>query len=204
MLGFRVPTTCGKKTSITTYSGEVSPPPANRTTTQCETGGKTGSKTGGETGSKTGSKTGGETGSKTGGETGSETGGETGSETGSETSHLVKLSLPDISYFFLCYNKSTRVVLIHITYVPLIGIMTVVYIWIHHFESFCRLIEMDEDVVGKRKKQLREYPNPLFVYWLKEWADDAAAKGTKSQYTYKKVNTPNIVHSVTLGWCITN
>ena len=29
MLGFRVPTTCGKKTSITTYSGEVSPPPAN-------------------------------------------------------------------------------------------------------------------------------------------------------------------------------
>ena len=54
MLGFRVPTTCGKKTSITTYSGEVSPPPANRTTTQCETGGKTGSKTGGETGSETG------------------------------------------------------------------------------------------------------------------------------------------------------
>ena len=84
MLGFRVPTTCGKKTSITTYSGEVSPPPANRTTTQCETGGKTGSKTGGETGSETG------------GETGSETGGETGSETGSETSHLVKLSLPNI------------------------------------------------------------------------------------------------------------
>ena len=69
MLGFRVPTTCSKKTSITTYSGEVSPPPANQTTTQCETGG----------------------------ETGSETGGETGSETGSETSHLVKLSLPDIS-----------------------------------------------------------------------------------------------------------
>ena len=66
MLGFRVPTTCGKKTSITTYSGEVSPPPANRTTTQCETGGETGSETGGETGSKTGD----ETGSETGGETG--------------------------------------------------------------------------------------------------------------------------------------
>ena len=33
ILGFRVPTTCGKtKISITTYSGEVSPPPANRTT----------------------------------------------------------------------------------------------------------------------------------------------------------------------------
>ena len=81
MLGFRVPTTCGKKTLITTYSGEVSPPPANRTTTQCETGGKTGSETGGETGGKTG----GETGSKTGGETGSETGSETGGETGGKT-----------------------------------------------------------------------------------------------------------------------
>ena len=66
MLGFRVPTTCGKKTSITTYSGEVSPPPANRTTTQCETGGETGSETGGETGSKTGGETGSETGGKTG------------------------------------------------------------------------------------------------------------------------------------------
>ena len=40
-----------------------------------------------------GSKTGG----KTGAETGSKTRGETGSETGSKTSHLVKLSLPDIS-----------------------------------------------------------------------------------------------------------
>ena len=81
MLGFRVPTTCGKKTSITTYSGEVSPPPANRTTTQCETG------------------------SETGGETGSETGG----ETGSETSHLVKLSLPDIFCLFsICSHVFTN------------------------------------------------------------------------------------------------
>ena len=32
ILGFRVPTTRSKKTSITTYTGEVSPPPANRTT----------------------------------------------------------------------------------------------------------------------------------------------------------------------------
>ena len=49
MLGFRVPTTCGKKTSITTYSGQVSPSPANRTTTQCETGSETGGKTESET-----------------------------------------------------------------------------------------------------------------------------------------------------------
>ena len=62
MLGFRVPTTCGKKTSITTYSGEVSPPPANQTTTQCETGSETGGETGSQTGGKTGSETGGETG----------------------------------------------------------------------------------------------------------------------------------------------
>ena len=82
MLGFRVPTTCGKKTSITTYSGEVSPPPANQTTTQCETGGKTGSETGGETGSETGGETGSETGGKTGSDTGSKTGGETGGKTG--------------------------------------------------------------------------------------------------------------------------
>ena len=82
MLDFRVPTTCGKKTSITTYSGEVSPPPAKRTTTQCETGGKTGRETGGETGSKTGGETGSETGGETGSETGSETGGETGGKTG--------------------------------------------------------------------------------------------------------------------------
>ena len=74
MLGFRVPTTCGKKTSITTYSGEVSPPPANRTTTQCETGGETGSETGGETGNKTRQGAGSETGSETGGETGGKTG----------------------------------------------------------------------------------------------------------------------------------
>ena len=74
MLGFRVPTTCSKKTLITTYSGEVSPPPANRTTTQCETGGKTGGETGSETGGETGSKTGGETGSETGAETGGKTG----------------------------------------------------------------------------------------------------------------------------------
>ena len=51
-------------------------------------------------------------------------------------------------------------------------------------------------VVGKRKKRLKECPNPLFVYWLKEWADDAAAKGMKSQYTYKKVSTLNIAQPI--------
>ena len=34
ILGFRVPTTWNEKTLITTYSGEVSPPPENRTITQ--------------------------------------------------------------------------------------------------------------------------------------------------------------------------
>ena len=66
MLGFRVPTTCGKKTLTTTYSGEVSPPPANRTTTQCETGGETGSETGGEIGSETGGEIGSGTGARQG------------------------------------------------------------------------------------------------------------------------------------------
>ena len=62
---------------------------------------------------------------------------------------------------------------------------------------------MDKDVVGKRKKRPKACPNPLFMFWLKEWADDAAAKGMKTQYSYKKVNTPNIVHSY-IGWCIMN
>ena len=35
MLGFRVPTTWNGKSSITTYSGQMSPPPTNRTTTTC-------------------------------------------------------------------------------------------------------------------------------------------------------------------------
>ena len=35
ILGFRVPTTWNGKSSITTYSGQMSPPPANRTTTTC-------------------------------------------------------------------------------------------------------------------------------------------------------------------------
>ena len=35
ILGFRVPTTWNEKSSITTCSGEVSPPSENRTTTQC-------------------------------------------------------------------------------------------------------------------------------------------------------------------------
>ena len=34
ILGFRVPTTWNGKSSITTYSGQMSPPPANRTTTR--------------------------------------------------------------------------------------------------------------------------------------------------------------------------
>ena len=33
ILGFRVSTTWNRKSSITTYSGQMSPPPANRTTT---------------------------------------------------------------------------------------------------------------------------------------------------------------------------
>ena len=40
---------------------------------------------------------------------------------------------------------------------------------------------------GKRKKKKDPCPNPLFMQWLTEWRDDAAAKGMKSQYTYNKV-----------------
>uniref|UniRef100_UPI00358E0D33 crossover junction endonuclease MUS81 isoform X2 n=1 Tax=Myxine glutinosa TaxID=7769 RepID=UPI00358E0D33 len=41
---------------------------------------------------------------------------------------------------------------------------------------------------GKRKRGLR-CPNTLFVLWLTEWANDAAAKGKKSQYVYQKALT---------------
>lgn len=40
---------------------------------------------------------------------------------------------------------------------------------------------------GKRKKKRNLCPNPLFVQWLTEWRDEAAEKGMKSQYCYKKV-----------------
>lgn len=30
-------------------------------------------------------------------------------------------------------------------------------------------------------------PNPLFEMWLKEWKQEAADKGIKSQYVYAKV-----------------
>ena len=35
ILGFRIPTTFGRKTSIITYSAYVSPPPASKFLTQC-------------------------------------------------------------------------------------------------------------------------------------------------------------------------
>ena len=54
-----------------------------------------------------------------------------------------------------------------------------------------------ENIVGKRKRQLKECPNPLFVHWLREWTEDAAAKGMKSQYTYRKVGSLNITHEFT-------
>ncbi|XP_064599705.1 crossover junction endonuclease MUS81-like [Liolophura sinensis] len=39
---------------------------------------------------------------------------------------------------------------------------------------------------GKRKKKKNLCPNPLFVQWLTEWRDEAAEKGMKSQYCYRK------------------
>ena len=74
---------------------------------------------------------------------------------------------------------------------------------------FKLFIEMDfENIVGKRKRQLKECPNPLFVHWLGEWAEDAAAKGMKSQYTYRKVLRLLLsltVHTVLhLCNCVTN
>uniref|UniRef100_T1JCS9 Crossover junction endonuclease MUS81 n=1 Tax=Strigamia maritima TaxID=126957 RepID=T1JCS9_STRMM len=38
----------------------------------------------------------------------------------------------------------------------------------------------------KRVKKIMESPNPLFEKWVQEWYDEAATKGWKSQYNYKK------------------
>uniref|UniRef100_A0A8C4QGH8 Crossover junction endonuclease MUS81 n=1 Tax=Eptatretus burgeri TaxID=7764 RepID=A0A8C4QGH8_EPTBU len=43
--------------------------------------------------------------------------------------------------------------------------------------------------IGKKRKRGLRCPNNLFVLWLNEWANDAAAKGKKSQYVYQKALT---------------
>lgn len=46
---------------------------------------------------------------------------------------------------------------------------------------------MEEDLrYGKRKKKKMKTPNPLFEMWLREWKEEAAEKGIKSQYVYAK------------------
>lgn len=47
---------------------------------------------------------------------------------------------------------------------------------------------MEEELrYGKRKKKKIKTPNPLFETWLREWKEEAAEKGIKSQYVYAKV-----------------
>lgn len=47
---------------------------------------------------------------------------------------------------------------------------------------------MEEELrYGKRKKKRIKTPNPLFEVWLREWKEEAAEKGIKSQYVYAKV-----------------
>lgn len=46
---------------------------------------------------------------------------------------------------------------------------------------------MEEELrYGKRKKKKIKTPNPLFEAWLREWKEEAAEKGIKSQYVYAK------------------
>lgn len=48
-------------------------------------------------------------------------------------------------------------------------------------------MEEEGPLYGKRKKKRTRMPNPLFEMWLKEWKQEAADKGIKSQYVYAKV-----------------
>ena len=45
---------------------------------------------------------------------------------------------------------------------------------------------MDPSLYGKTKKKVNKCPNPLFVFWLTEWMNEAKEKGLKSGYTYQK------------------
>nr|XP_022335009.1 crossover junction endonuclease MUS81-like isoform X1 [Crassostrea virginica] len=47
-------------------------------------------------------------------------------------------------------------------------------------------MEEEGPLYGKRKKKRTRMPNPLFEMWLKEWKQEAADKGIKSQYVYAK------------------
>lgn len=41
---------------------------------------------------------------------------------------------------------------------------------------------------ARRKRRARNgCANPLFVRWVEEWRDEAREKGSKTQYTYNKV-----------------
>ena len=40
---------------------------------------------------------------------------------------------------------------------------------------------------GTRKRPKQTDPNPLFCQWLREWRDEAEAKGWKTKFTYAMV-----------------
>ena len=40
----------------------------------------------------------------------------------------------------------------------------------------------------KRKKKVSHCPNPLFLYWLTEWYEEAASKDLKTRFTYGRVS----------------
>lgn len=43
---------------------------------------------------------------------------------------------------------------------------------------------------GRKRKMIKECPNPLFLKWLERWRDEAKAKESKMQYVYSKVSKP--------------
>lgn len=45
----------------------------------------------------------------------------------------------------------------------------------------------------KKRKTIRECPNPLFLKWLERWRDETKAKDSKMQYVYNKVHGVNVV-----------
>ena len=47
---------------------------------------------------------------------------------------------------------------------------------------------MDKTSHKRRKKPVLKCPNPLFMFWLTEWYEEAAGRDLKTRFTYAKVS----------------
>lgn len=60
----------------------------------------------------------------------------------------------------------------------------------------CRMDSTSSGV--KRKKKVPTCPNPLFLYWLSQWYEEAASRELKTKFTYGKVSETHMYMAITL------